>query len=381
MRPFEFFAAALLFLGPVFGQEAELQGFSKAGIANLDSVMRKSAGSGLVSLTARNGKILHYEAYGTDKGKPLAKDSIWNIMSMTKPISGVAMMTFYEEGRFKLDDPVSKHIPEVAKMKVNGFPQATPMTMAQLMSHSAGFPGLIAASGATLAKGVESIVRGNLAAQPGTRWAYGPGVEIQGYLMEKWAKKDFNDILQERVLRPLNMSDTGFFTTGERRSRLMGWASPATKPMRIIPSYGLHSTAMDYFKFCQMLIQEGEYEGKRIIKPESVKLMRTNVLNKGVTVTLGGGKGVGFGLNVAVMVDPPASEPRPKESFYWYSAIPMIQKFFADLTRAGAFGTIFWVDPVNNITWIGMLSGSFVTGGAIRNVAAKAIYDDFKKGK
>jgi CubicO group peptidase (beta-lactamase class C family) len=321
MRLFEFFTA-LLFAASVFGQDANLQGFSKAGIDNLSAAMRKSAGSGLVSLLARNGEIVHFEAYGETKGKPMPKDSIWNIMSMTKPLSGAAMMTFYEEGRFQLDDPVSKHIPEVAEMKVNGQPQATPMTMAQLMSHSAGFPGLIAASGATLAKGVESIVKGNLAAQPGTRWAYGPGVEIQGYLMEKWAKKDFNDILQERILMPLGMNDTGFFISGEKRNRIIGGAAPASKPARIIPSYGLHSTAMDYFKFCQMLINGGEYNGKRFLKPESVKLMRTNVLQKGVTVTLGGGKGVGFGLNVAVLVDPVPTESRPKDSFYWYSLYP-----------------------------------------------------------
>jgi CubicO group peptidase (beta-lactamase class C family) len=317
MRLLEYFAACLL-ARSVLGQGGDLEGFTQAGVDNLGAAMKRSAGSGLVSLLARNGKILHFEAYGESKGKPMPKDSIWNIMSMTKPISGAAMMTFYEEGKFQLDDPVSKHIPEVAQMKVNGQPQATQMTMAQLMSHSAGFPGLIVATGATLKSGVESVVRGSLAAQPGTRWAYGPGVEIQGYLMERWAQKDFNDILQERILRPMGMNDTGFYMTGEKRSRVIGGLAPASKPTRIIPSYGLHSTAMDYFKFCQMLINGGEYNGKRFLKPETVKLMRTNVLQKGVSVTLGGGKGVGFGLNVAVLVDPPASDPRPKESFYWY---------------------------------------------------------------
>ncbi|KAF2431663.1 beta-lactamase/transpeptidase-like protein [Tothia fuscella] len=362
MRSFEVFTASV-FAASVFGQEANLQGFSKAGMDNLNAAMKKNAGSGLVSLLAKNGEIVHFEAYGEVKGKPMPKDSIWNIMSMTKPISGAAMMTFYEEGKFQLDDPVAKHIPEVGQMKVSGQPQATPMTMAQLMSHSAGFPGLIAASGATLTKGVESVVKGNLAAQPGTKWAYGPGVEIQGYLMEKWAGKDFNDILQERILGPLGMNDTGFFIAGEKRSRIIGGAAPASKPTRIIPSYGLHSTAMDYFKFTQMLINDGEYNGKRYMKPESVKLMRTNVLQKGVPVTLGGGKGVGFGLNVAVLVDPVPPETRPKECFYW----------------AGAFGTIFWIDPVNKLTWIGMLSGSMATGSNIRAAAAKVVYADLNR--
>jgi len=159
------------------------------------------------------------------------------------------------------------------------------------------------------------------------------------------------------------MSDTGFYITGERRNRVQGGAAPARKPTRIIPSYGLHSTAYDYFKFCQMLINGGEYNGKRYLKPESVKLMRTNVLNKGVTVTLGGGKGVGFGLNVAVIVDPPPTESRPKDAFYW----------------AGAFGTIFFIDPNKNITWIGMLSGSSQTGASVRAIAARTIYEDVKR--
>jgi len=359
-------SAALLLAGTALGQKGELEGFSKQGLDNLNAAMAKWSGGskGIVSLLARNGKILHYESYGKNGAKAVPKNAIWNLMSMTKPISGAAMMTFYEEGKFKLDDPVSKHIPDVAKMKVGGQAQATPMTMAQLMSHSAGFAGIIAASGATLAKGVESIIaKGTLAAQPGTKWAYGPGVEIQGYLMEKWAKKDFNDILNERILQPLGMNDTGFFITGEdRRGRSIG-PTPGTKPKRIIPSYGLHGTAMDYYKFCTMLQQGGVYNGKRYLKDESVKLMRTNVLKPGVPVTLGGGKGVGFGLNFAVMVNPPAGEPRPKNSYYW----------------AGAYGTIFWIDPDRNITWIG-LNGAGVAGGtSARSAAAKAIYDDLKK--
>jgi len=364
MRPLEFITASL-FAGWAVAQSGagDLEGFSKAGLANLNSVMKGKAGKGLVSLLARNGKILQYESYGTFKGGKLPKNSIWNIMSMTKPLSGACMMTFFEEGRFKLDDPVSKHLPQVAKMKVNGQAQKTTMTMAMLMSHSAGFPGLIAASGATLKSGVEKILTGKLAAQPGSKWAYGPGVEIQGYLMEKWAKKEFDAILIERILKPLGMNDTGFFMSGEKRNRVVGGKAPATRPKRIIPSYGLHSTAMDYYKFCQMMLNNGYYNNHRFLQPSSVKLMRTNVLKKGVAVTMGGGKGVGFGLNVAVIVDPPASEPRPKGCYYW----------------GGAFGTIFWIDPTYNLTWIGMLTGSAQTGSGVRGVAAKAIYADLKK--
>jgi CubicO group peptidase (beta-lactamase class C family) len=319
MRSFRILAAATFF-SSVFGQEKSVHGFSQQGIDNLGAAMGKWAqNSPFVSLMAKDGEILHYEAYGQLNGKPTAKNSIFNLMSMTKPISGVAMMTFFEEGKFKLDDPVAKHLPQVAEMKVNGQqPQATPMTMAQLMSHSAGFPGLIVATGSTLKSGVESVLKGNLATQPGTSWAYGPGVEIQGYLMEKWAGKDFNDILQERVLQPLAMNDTGFFTAGEKRGRLVGSMipAPALKPTRIIPSYGLHSTAMDYYALCQMLLNGGEFRGKRILKPETVKLMRTNVLADGIPVILG--PGTGFGLDFAV-IKGKTLFGLPKESYLWYA--------------------------------------------------------------
>jgi CubicO group peptidase (beta-lactamase class C family) len=308
---------AFVFIGSVLGQGNNLNGFSQQGINNLGAVMGKWAESSpFVSLMAKDGEILHYEAYGRMSGKLTPKNSIFNLMSMTKPISGVAMMTFFEEGKFRLDDPVAKHLPQVANMTVHGKPQATPMTMAQLMSHSAGFPGLIVATGATLKSGVEDVLRGNLATQPGTSWAYGPGVEIQGYLMEKWAGKDFNDILQERVLQPLGMNDTGFFTTGEKRSRLVGSMipAPAQKPTRIVPSYGLHSTAMDYYVFCQMLLNGGEFHGKRILKPETVKLMRTNVLADGIPVILG--PGTGFGLDFAV-IKGKTLFGLPKESYLW----------------------------------------------------------------
>lgn len=299
---------------------------SQQGLANLKSAMHKWAddkNSNIVSLMSQDGQILHWDAYSKGSQK-VAKDSIYNIMSMTKPISGVCMMTFYEDGKFKLDDPVSKHIPSFADLKVKGtVPQKHPMTMSELMSHSAGFGANMVATGATLKSGVEALAKSNLAFQPGEGWAYGPGVEIQGYLMEKWAEKDFADIMSERILKPLNMTDTGFWMTGDKRSRVVSSAiaPPSSKPKRIIPSYGLHASAEDYWKFGQMVVNGGEFRGKRILKPETIDLMRTNVLqmDKGVYVNfMGGGKGVGFGLDFAVVVDPkPTNNNMPKGSFFW----------------------------------------------------------------
>ena len=300
---------------------------SKQGLANLQSAMHKWADSkdtNIVSLMSHNGKILHWDAYSKGGKTKVAKDSIYNIMSMTKAISGVCMMTFYEEGKFKLNDPVWKHIPSFAGLKVKGStPQKHPMTMEELLSHSAGFKSIIMATGATLKAGVEGLAKGSLDFQPGEGWAYGPGVEVQGYLMEKWAGKDFADILSERILKPLNMTDTGFWMTGEKRRRVVKsvMAPPTSKPRRIIPSYGLHASAEDYWKFGQMVINGGEFHGKRILKPETIELMRKNVLHmdKGVYVNfMGGGKGIGFGLDFAVVVDPkPTNNHMPKGCFFW----------------------------------------------------------------
>jgi CubicO group peptidase (beta-lactamase class C family) len=363
-------------LAPV--DNTTLQGFTTESLTTLKTAMHKYADESrkpIVTLLARNGQIVHHDAYGSDNSRSVTKDSIFNLMSMTKPISGVAMMTFFEEGKFALEDPVSKHIPEFANLKVGGtVPQATPMTMKQLLSHSAGFPATAAASGPTLKAGVEALKTSKLAFQPGTNWKYGPGVEIQGYLMERWAGKDFSDILQERILKPLGMFDTGFWTPEEKHPRVVSsplqGGAPKTKPPRIIPSYGLHSTAENYWRFCQMVLNGGEFNGTRYLKPETIKLMQTNVLDmdKGVYVDfMGGGPGVGFGLDFAVVVDPAKQrkkENMPKGSFFW----------------GGAYGTWFWIDPKNSVVFIGLINkmGGLSGDVTLRQASAKAIYDGLR---
>lgn len=355
-----------------------VQGFTTEGIAALNSAMHNwvdKNSANMVTILARNGQVINHDAYGADKGKKVTKDSIYNLMSMTKPISGVAMMTFFEEGKFALDDLVSKHIPDFADLKVKGQPQKTPMTMRHLLSHSAGFPSSPVFMGATLKADVEGLRGKPLAFQPGENWMYGIGVEVQGYLMEKWAGKDFSDILQERILKPLGMIDTGFWTPEEKRSRIISspfQPAPKTKPRRILPSYGLHSTAEDYLKFCQMVLNGGELNGTRYLKPETVQLMRTNVLalkDKGVHVEfMGGGPGIGFGLDFAVVVDREKQKAAKKDSnmpegsFFW----------------GGAFGTWFWIDPTNNVTFVGLINkmgGGLGGDVTLRATSAKAIYE------
>jgi CubicO group peptidase (beta-lactamase class C family) len=360
-------------------------GVPKEAIAALNKVMHKwvdaGKGANMVTLLARNGKILNHDAYGyfSAKNKTAAnkvkKDSIYNIMSMTKPIMGALMMTFYDEGRFKVNDTVAKHIPEFAGLKVKSggklAAQNAPMTMAQLMSHSAGFGGQMVATGATLSAGVRALAKGSLAFQPGTDWKYGPGVEVQGYLMEKWAGKDLAEIFQERLRGPLGMVDTNFWVPADKRARVVpsSMAPPRAKPKRLIPSYGLHATAVDYWKVLQMILNGGEFEGKRYLKAETVKLMQKNVLqmDKGVYVKFtGGGKGVGFGLDFAVVVDPaPTKNNMPKGSFFW----------------GGAFGTWMWIDPTYNVVFVGLINAGLGLSGdsSLRQQSAKAIYSAIRR--
>jgi CubicO group peptidase (beta-lactamase class C family) len=239
------------------------------------------------------------------------------------------------------------------------------------MSHSAGFPANMVATDATLKAGVEALAKSNLAFQPGTDWRYGPGVEIQGYLMEKWAKKDIADIMRERIFTPLGMRDTNFWVPADKRGRVVpsSMAPPRSKPKRLIPSYGLHYTAEDYWRVMQMILNGGEFNGKRIIKNETVKLINKNVLamDKGVYVKfLGGGPGIGFGLNNAVVVDPAGTKNNmPKDSFFW----------------GGAFGTWFWIDPTYDVFFVGLIAGSIQLSGDsnLRQTSAKAIYSGLRR--
>jgi CubicO group peptidase (beta-lactamase class C family) len=232
-------------------------------------------------------------------------------------------------------------------------PPATPMTMAQLVSHSAGFPRQLTVASDTLDNIIPPLVKGNLDFQPGKDWKYGPGVELQGYLVQRWASgastsadkanitKDLSDYLQETIFKPLGMSDTGFFIDSSKAIRVPKVHARTSdtiiptidrvaiaKPKRLSPSGGLMSTAEDYFKFCQMLLNGGELNGKRVLKESSVKLMHTNVLEPGVRVKVGAastGEGLGFGVDFAIIREQKAANTSvPEESFYWGGACKLI---------------------------------------------------------
>ena len=349
--------------------------------------------AGVTTLAARRGKVIHFETRGladVETGAPARPDTIWRIASMTKPVVGVAMMQLWEKGLWKLDDPVARHIPEFAGLKVKApdgslVAPASPMTMAQLMSHTAGFDVSAGYADAGLRSGdlkemIRRLAALPLAFQPGTEWRYGPSVDIQGHVVERLSGERLDDYLRRHILDPLKMPDTGFHVPPEKASRVARihtykdgrivagppQSVPVTPPALLSGGGGLLSTASDYFRFAQALLNGGGLEGARVLKPDTVRLMRRNLLAPGVAVDLYGPAqpGVGFGLDFAVIQDPAAARtPQGRETFYW----------------GGAFGTWFWIDPTNDIVFVGMiqnLNGSVPGAGTpnVREITPRRLY-------
>jgi CubicO group peptidase (beta-lactamase class C family) len=295
------------------------------------------------------------------------------------------MMQLYEQGKWQLEDPVAKYIPEFANLQVKRAeggtePQKSPMTMQQLMSHSAGF-GISAVYesvnlSATDLQGMVDKLKGlPLESQPGTAWDYGPSVNIQGYIVEKLSGQSLGQFMQEQVFGPLKMTDTGFSTGPAKAGRLAAVYAFDKDLGKIVeaktlfsndmPDYskppamesgggGLVSTTMDYARFCQMILNKGELDGVRILSPASVELMDTNVIPHSVLVSSNGtnvaqfNEAVGFGLDFMVVNDARrAGLLEGDKTMSW----------------GGAAGTWFWIDPANDILFVGMIQRMGGTGG------------------
>jgi len=360
---------------------------------------------GVVTMVAKDGKVVEFDVAGkrdVESGAPLQKDSIFRIYSMSKPITGVAMMMLFEEGKWQLNDPVSKHIPEWANLKVakvnpqNGsVTQVAPdhaMTMRELMSHSGGLTyGVFGSTpvdkmytdvnvldrDATLQAMVDKLAKIPLLLQPGEKWQYSVSVDVQGYLVEKLSGQPFPEFLKQRIFDPLGMKDTAFYVPPEKMNRFVSFYT-YDKDRKFVPhpgvpdfskppgapsgGGGLVSTAMDYMRFCQMLLNGGELDGKRLLSPLSVQLMRSNVLPASARTM---GPGTGFGLDFAVVEDPVAAGGYYGEgTFYW----------------GGYAGTWFWIDPVNKLIVVGMIQhrgdGLPDVRALSRNLTYQAIVSD-----
>ena len=363
-------------------------GFDPAGIAALDAATAKLVAdgelAGAITVVARRGKIAHFHTVGQRDiatGAPMAKDTIFRIHSMSKPITGVALMTFYDEGRFALDDPVSKFIPAFKGLKVaagttdDGAPlleDAThEMTIRELVSHTAGLTyGFFSRSHvdtlymragvldntSTLADMIGKLADIPLWAQPGTKWQYSVGVDVQGYLVEALAGKPFDEVLKERVFDPLGMTDTAFHVPKEKAGRLATIyrqargkliANPPDEPFQapklLSGGGGLFSTASDYIRFCEMLLGGGQLDGARVLKPETVALMHTNQLPETVRFIHPaiGAPGNTFGIDFAIFAEPDTqtTHPRAKGEYWWH----------------GIGGTWFGINPNEDLAMVGMI--------------------------
>jgi len=395
---------------------AELAGFSPQGIDKLNNAMEKIVAdqdvAGMTWMLVKDGKVATFEARGyasIDEQRRLKKDSLFRIYSMTKPITGLALMILHEKGLWDFDDPISKFIPEFANLQVmtaydEGNVTLAPLqrqaTMRELLNHSAGFGYGLGGNdpvnkqfresevlnSADLDQLIDRVKDIPLLYQPGEQWRYSIAVDIQGYIVQELSGQKYGDFLQENIFEPLGMSDTRFYVQPQDKSifaEVYNWNADKNalveRPIRTDrPTFhdasrlesgggGLVSSTHDYARFLQLLVNGGVLEGTRIISEESVKKMRTNTLRDGLlmrqTDIRPGSPGVGFGINFAVIFDPEAAKsPQGKGTYYW----------------AGAAGTWFWIDPVNDMFWVGMIQaqGARRPGAAnMRNIARDLIYE------
>ena len=377
--------------GDLATARAEKVGMSSERLARITTLARRYVDegklAGVVTIVARHGKIVHYEAVGKqslESGAPMTRDTLFRIYSMSKPITAVAAMILYEEGKFQLTDPVSKFVPELKGLKVlkdgKEIPAQSEINMQQLLSHTAGFsygflPGDAVdkryqdeklLSSKDLDEFIKRLARIPLRYDPGSRWHYSVAVDVTGAVIERISGQGFDRFLKERVFAPLKMEDT-FFEVPESKLSRFGtnhrWNAEQRKlevaPSSDYPIYrkttffsgggGLVSTAMDYMRFAEMLRNGGELEGVRVLSPKTIQLMTMDHLPATVkigtsgetpTVSLGGVSGSGFGLGFGIITDVPKS-----------GVIGSVGEY----SWGGAAGTVFWVDPVEEIVVVGMV--------------------------
>ncbi len=379
----------------------ESVGFSSERLERLHALMQQTVDQkqlpGAVTILARHGKVIDYRTYGVKdlaSGAPLTKDAIFRAFSMTKPITAVAMMQLYEQGKWLPSDPIAKFIPEFAHLKVfKGLDAAGnmiledpvhPPTMQELLTHSAGFTygffgntvvdkeyakaGVLQSK--TLQEMIDKLAKIPLSYQPGSRWVYSVSMDIQGYVIEKLSGQTLPDYFQEHIYKPLGMKDSGFFVPAEKHSRFVAMYRGNEKGELVaadasfggdysaqptMPSGGGGSvtTAEDYFRFAEMLANGGELNGVRVLSPASVQLMSANHLAANLLTgefSIGPHvmrPGFGYGYNCAVEYDPAqANLPDGRGTFFW----------------DGAAGTWFWIDPTNDVVFVGMIQRLFGVG-------------------
>jgi CubicO group peptidase (beta-lactamase class C family) len=370
----------------------ERLGLSAEGLARITARLRadsdKGTIPGAVLLVARHGKLALFDAVGTrdpETRAPMTKDGIFRIYSMSKPITSVAAMMLFEEGKISLDQPVAKYLPQLGGLKVgvekpdpNGGapaldlqPSRRDMTIQDLLRHTSGLtygffgPGLVKKAYVdakvwedypTNAELVDRLAQLPLAYQPGTTWDYSHSTDVLGRLIEVVTGISLLQFEKERILDPLGMKDTGFYVTDKVRQhrivepfandRSIGVNASFNDP-RVAQKWesgggGMVSTAIDYARFCQMLLNGGTLDGRRILGPKTVAYMTSDHLGSAIATTPlylpgpGFGFGLGFAVRTAAGVSPYAGS-------------------VGEYNWGGAGGTYFWVDPKEDLFVVFMM--------------------------
>ncbi len=353
----------------------------------IDATLKRFIDSGKIvgvsALIFEKGKEVYFNSFGLadrEANRPMDRNTIVRIFSMTKPVTGVALMTLYEKGAFQLDEPLSKYAPEFADMKVYKGVDASgnlileaakrPITIRDITRHTAGFAGMEIPALAKLVKEADYMNPANtlsemakklaglpLAFHPGDEWSYGPCVDVQAFLVERLSGKPFDQYIKEKIFDPLKMTSTRYVLADGDRPRFAAlYDRSDDKTLNRVPDdrangfntknwalkpggWGLTSTLDDYMKFTQMLVNKGKLGKVRVLKPETVQLMSTNHLSDTISKRMWlPSKGrVGFGIDFAVRTQPPATKDENNG---------VVGEYFWD----GAASTMFWVDPVNELT-------------------------------
>ena len=345
-------------------------------------------------MVSRRGRVAHFSSYGLidkEDGRPVEADTLWRIYSMTKPVTSVAAMMLWEQGKFDLSDPISKWLPEFTEQRVytggsaakySTVPATEPIRVWHLLTHTAGLTygfhrvhitdeiyrnaGFEFGNprGLDLAGTVEAYAQLPLAFNPGTEWLYSVATDVLDRLVEVVSGQALDRFFVEHIFEPLGMSDTGFHVEEEQQHRLAAlYALPAggremvrfdqmgkaavTPPRVLSGGGGLVSTSRDYTRFTWMLLNGGEYDGARLLSPRTVRLMTRNHLPGGVDLQAYGRPlfaevrydGVGFGLGFATLLDP---------------AVAKVAGNAGEFNWGGLASTAFWVDPVDEITVVFM---------------------------
>lgn len=369
----------------------ESVGLSSERLKRIDDVMTRYMDndyiSGAITAVARHGETVHFSAQGymdRENAIDMRDDAIFRMASMSKPVTGVAILMMLEEGKLRLEDPVSKFIPEFNNTTVamltdpNAEPSRDPdiyrtpasreITIRDLLTHTSGLASSGIASRTTarlaprstaadLTSYIPTLGAVPLDFQPGTQWQYSllAGIETLGRIVEVTSGMSFDQFLQERLFGPLQMDDTSFVVPTDKLPRLVTLYERTEEGQLarqdVTPSWldtetlfsgggGLYSTTSDYMRFAQMLLNRGELDGERILGIRTVELMASNHVGDLYGPAANRAEGLGFGLTVEVVLDPVlANTRRGKGSFSW----------------GGAFGTYFWVDPYNDLVGVMMI--------------------------